>query len=294
MNKLSLAFLVMVMIGCSPAETVNIVVPNLSDEEFNQVFGTGDPNTQFESDELPLDPFGSIDIPTGGIDSIPGRALVGDLTYEPFIERDGISIAITNFGFVDTREFSANLGDPRITVRLDNRGASAVDSAKCDVDVLQDGVEVSGGYLGFAGLGFIEPGKSGIGKIHFFNDFPNGYNSFNELKFECDWKADAGDRLDLPNSNEQIEFIGYTISSNGYASVNLRRTKLAGSSAEILYCTVEALLGDVMLDVANLGFPPIDAGESFEASGLFLDFTTLQGFNDESFDFSLLYCSYEF
>ena len=56
---------------------------------------------------------------------------------------------------------------------------------------------------------------------------------------------------------------------------------------------MEALFGNVILDDASVGFPPIDAGASFESSGLFLDFTTLQGFNDESFDFSLLYCSYE-
>jgi len=300
MNKLLLSFLVLITIGCSSPETIVVDVPSLiedlpslTEEEINEVFGTDDPDTNFDSDELPLDPFGSIDLPTGGFDSIPGRELVGDLTYDPFIERDGISIAITNFGFVDTREFSASLGEPRITVRLDNRGTLSVNDVICDVEALQNGIQVSGGFLGFAGLGFIDPGKSGIGKISFFDDLVDGYNSFNELRFDCNWKADNGARLDLPNSTEQIEFLGYTISDNGYASVNLRRTNNSGSSAAFLHCTVEVLLGSVIIDVANVGFSAINAGETFENSGLFLDFTTLQGFNDESFDFSLLYCSYE-
>ncbi|MFK7855564.1 MAG: hypothetical protein AB8B79_15680 [Granulosicoccus sp.] len=292
MNKLLLSFLVLISIGCSSSETIVVDVPSLTEEELNEVFGTDAPDTNFDSDELPLDPFGSIDLPTGGFDSIQGRELVGDLTYNSFIERDGISIAITNFGFVDTREFSASFGDPRITVRLDNRGALSVDFVRCDVDALQDGIHVSDGWLSFSGLGVIDPGKSGIGKVRFFDDLVNGYNSFNELRFDCNWNADNGARLDLPNSTEQIEFLGYTISDNGYASVNLQRTNNSESSAEILYCTVEALLGSVILDVANVGFPPIDAGESFESSGMFLDFTNLQGFDDESFDFSLLYCSY--
>ncbi len=90
MNKLLLSIVPLITLGCSSSETVVVEAPSLTDQEINLVFGTDDADTN--SSELPFDPLGSIDIPVGGFDSIPVRELVGDFSYEPFNERDGIFI----------------------------------------------------------------------------------------------------------------------------------------------------------------------------------------------------------
>jgi len=250
MKKILFPVLVLSIFGCSSSKTIDVPVPNPDQDVVNEVIGVDDSDSD-NNDILPLESFGSIELPA-----------------------------------------TMNLGDPRVTVRLRNQGSSAIEFANCRVEALQNDVSVSDGLLSFAGLGFIDPGRSGMGIISFFETFEDGFNSFNELRFDCKWNADEGTRIDLQNSTEQIEFLGYSVSDRGFTNVNLRRTNNSNNSAPLLRCYVEALYGDVILDVASVGFPPIDAGEAFENTGLFLSFTSLQGFNDDSFDFSLLYCEY--
>ena len=293
MIKILFAVLVLSIFGCSSSETIEVQLPNPDAAALDEVFGTDDSESNNNSDELPLELFGSIELPTGGFDSIPGRELVGDLSFDPFVEEDGVFISVTSFGFVSVADTlgSSNLGDPRVTLRMDNRGSSAVESAICDVEALQNGDLVSDGFLAFASLGYMDPGESGIGVISFFDDLPDGFNSFNEMRFDCRWNTEDT-RIDLQSSMQQIEFLGYSISDRGYASVNLRRTNNSDSSEPILICSVEASVGNVIVDVANVGFPPLDAGGVFEQSGLFIGFTSLQGFSDDSFNSSLFYCEY--
>ena len=184
MIKILFPLLFLPLLGCSSSDTVEIQVPNPDEDALDEVFGTNDSESNSENDELPLESFGSIELPNDGFDSIPGRELVGDLAFDPVPEQDGITISITSFGFISFTDILAfNVeGDPRVTVRLDNQSNSAIERARCDVEALQNGVMVIDGTLSFAGLGFIDPGESAISNITFFDDFPDGFNSFNELR----------------------------------------------------------------------------------------------------------------
>ena len=285
MKKILLSLFLLILGGCSSSDTVVVTLPDPDEETLDEIFGTSDSESQDNNDQLPLDGFGSIDTPENGFDSIPGRELVGDLTYDPFVETAGISIHITSFGFNSS-------GEIRITALMNNQGSAAVEFATCNVVALQNSFLVSDGILSFAGLGFIDPDKSGVGIINFFDDLPDGFNSFDELQIDCTWNEDQNTRIDFQSSTEKVEFLGYSISDRGYANVSLRRTNTSDNEAPILRCTVEARIGNVILDVANVGFPTVAADGVFETNGLFLSFSSLQGFNNDDFDTSIWYCEY--
>ncbi|MEE9333730.1 MAG: hypothetical protein V3U65_06530 [Granulosicoccaceae bacterium] len=236
---------------------------------------------------LSLDAIGSISLPSSMAEGIPGSELIGQLEIENNGSENGVEVSITGYGFTA-------MGSPRITLRLDNAGKRPIFEASCNLAVYLNTEKVGEGIALPANFSVIDIGESAVYPARIVNQ-DAGFDSFNRLEINCQWKEGDNNRIDLSIDPVKFEFLGYNLSQLGRPEVRLLLTNTSGDSISGASCFVEAKQGNVIVDVAKVIFlssDGIQAGAAIEDSGIFFFFDSLAGFGANQFSAANMNCTY--
>jgi len=219
--------------------------------------------------------------------SIPGEELIGDTVVENFVENQGVSVNIVQYGVSPS-------GAPQIKLKLNNNSPAAISNSTCAITAVRDNSTDAIVNLPFANSGPIDSGESAMNTADLV-EVNDGFASIGTIRIDCTWSAGAMALEDIVRGPITVAFTSYSSNSDN-PTVQLLLTNNSPETITNTVCGVEAKRKNVIVDVATIKFADlgdISSGEAVDGDGVWLKLNSLDEFESESFDIENVNCSYQ-